>query len=109
MRSRPAVVLAGQIDLEWLRAFEDVLEVEVLLQELVTSPQVAPLAACRGAGPDLFYSDWGSHRPEQALTYGEECSVRSECLASGLELPKMAGVWGGTTGRIRLGMRRGVG
>ena len=54
------------------------------LEELVNGPAWRRSAACRGADPDLFFPERGSHRPVEALAYCEECSVRSECLASAL-------------------------
>jgi len=46
----------------------------------------------------------------EALAYCEECPVRQECLASAFELGERwtTGIWGGTTGRDRHGLRRGV-
>ena len=65
-------------------------------------------AACRGSDPDLLFPERDTHRPDQALAYCEECPVKPQCLESALEVPKTAGVWGGTTGRFRRGLRRSV-
>jgi len=78
------------------------------LLDLFERPAWHQQAACRGAGSDLFFPERGD-RPGAALAYCEECTVRRECLDSALEMPSSTvGVWGGTTGRGRRGLRRGV-
>jgi hypothetical protein len=84
--ARAGAQLARQIDLEWLMASDDPPDVGVLLAQLVNRPAWHALANCRGADPDLFFPERGTHRPVEALAYCEECSVRSECLASALEV-----------------------
>jgi WhiB family transcriptional regulator, redox-sensing transcriptional regulator len=106
--ARAGAVLARQIDREWLMASDDPPDVGGLLAQLVNRPAWHALANCRGAGPDLFFPERGTHRPVEALTYCEGCTVRSQCLASALEVASTTGVWGGTTGRVRRGLRRGV-
>jgi len=59
----------------------------------------------RGLDPALFFPARGEGRPFAALAYCEACSVRSQCLAAALEVPS-TGVWGGTTGLERRGLRR---
>jgi len=87
-------------------ASDDPADVEVLAQ-LVNRPAWHRQANCRGADPDLFFPERGD-RPAQALAYCEDCSVRPECLASALEVAWTTGVWGGTTGAARKGLRRSV-
>jgi len=83
-------------------------DMAVLLAELVNRPAWHLEAACRGADPDLFFPERGQRRPVAALAYCEDCTVRSECLAVGLELASTTGVWGRTTGLERRVLRRGV-
>ena len=89
-------------------ASDDPPDVGILLARLVNRPAWHRQAACRGAGPDLFFPERGSHRPVEALAYCEECSVRSQCLASAFEVASTVGLWGGMTGRGRQGLRRSV-
>jgi hypothetical protein len=84
--ARAGVALARQINLEWLMASDDPPDVEVLLAQIVSRPAWHALAKCRWADPALFFPERGSHRPVEALAYCEGCSVRSECLASALEV-----------------------
>ena len=104
--ARAGVELAHQIDLDWRMASEDAPDVEVLLAELLDRPEWHRQAACRGAGPDLFFPERGE-KPVQGLAYCEDCSVRPQCLASALE-GRPRRVWGATTGRQRRGLRRVV-
>jgi WhiB family redox-sensing transcriptional regulator len=106
--TRAGALVARQTDLEWLMAPDDPPDVGVLLAELVNRPAWHRQANCRGADPDLFFPERGTHRPVEALAYCEDCSVRAQCLASGLEVASSVGVWGGTTGRDRKGLRRSV-
>jgi WhiB family redox-sensing transcriptional regulator len=78
-----------------------------LLAELVNRPAWHFEAACRGRDPALFFPARGEGGPFAALAYCEGCSVRSQCLAAALEVPS-TGVWGGTTGLERRGLRRGA-
>ncbi len=80
-------------------ASEDAPDIEVLLAQLVSRSAWHRQANCRGANPDPFFPERGSHRSIEALAYCEDCSVRSECLASALAVASTTGVWGGTTGR----------
>ena len=89
-------------------ASEDMPDVEVLLAQLVSRPEWHQRAACRGVDPDLFFPLRGDGHPAAAFALCEACSVRSECLASGLEVGSTVGVWGGTTGRQRRSLRRSV-
>jgi hypothetical protein len=106
--ARAGAALARQIDLEWLMASDDAPAVGVLLAELVNRPAWHALANCRGAGPDHFFPERGSRRYAEALAYCEDCPVKPQCLASALEGASTVGVWGGTTGLERKGLRRGV-
>ena len=61
-------------------------------------------AACRGA-TDIFYSSRGtSSAPALKICAG--CPVRDECLSAGMH--ERHGVWGGTTPRHRVRLRRGL-
>jgi WhiB family redox-sensing transcriptional regulator len=94
-----------QARIEWLMVPEAP-EMRSLL-DLFERPDWHQRAACSGAGPDLFFPERGD-RPGRALAYCEGCPVTSQCLASGLEVASTPGVWGGTTGRERRGLRRVV-
>ncbi len=87
---------------EWLMSSEPVPDVDVLLAELVNRPAWHQQAACRGADPNLFFPERGQVvRAAVALTYCENCQVRSQCLDAALQRSERVGVWGGTTGRSR--------
>ncbi len=86
----------------------DVPDVAAILAQLINRPAWHFEAACRGAGPAQFFPERGTRRPDAALAYCEDCTVRSECLAVELELAATTGVWDGTTGFERRGLRRGV-
>ena len=106
--ARAGVVLAPQIDLEWLMASEEMPDLEILLAELVNRPAWHRSAACRGPDPDLFLPERADGPPVAAMSYCEDWPVRPQSLAPALEVASAAGVWGATTGRVRRGIRRGV-
>jgi WhiB family redox-sensing transcriptional regulator len=95
-----------QARIEWLMVPEAP-ELQSLL-DLFERPDWHRQAACKGADPDLFFPERGTRRPVQALAYCESCPVRQECLASALKVATTTGVWGGTTGQARKGLRRSV-
>jgi WhiB family redox-sensing transcriptional regulator len=67
------------------------------------------LAACRGAGPELFYPDHagrGCH--DAAAVVCATCPVQVACLDHALRHEK-TGYWAGTTGRRRITLRRQLG
>ena len=68
------------------------------------------LAACRGADADLFFpiSDSGpSHRQiDRAIDVCQACPVRRPCLLYAVSLPRVYGIWGGTTEAQRNRLRR---
>ena len=64
-------------------------------------------AACRGKPTWVFFP--GRHDYvvlRAALAICRSCPVRSECLAAHMGEPD--GIWGGTSGKQRRAMRRGV-
>jgi WhiB family redox-sensing transcriptional regulator len=95
-----------QVEILFLMASEDAPDVEVLLAQLINRPGWHQQAACRGVDPDLFFPERG-RSTAAALAYCEGCEVRAQCLSTALAVPTM-GVWGGTTGRSRRVLRRGV-
>jgi len=105
--ARADAAMTHRLTVEWLMSTEEAPDFEVLLAELVNRPAWHRQAACRGAGADVF-PERGSGSPKAALAYCKTCSVRSECLASGLAVASTGGVWGGTTGRERRGLRQSV-
>jgi hypothetical protein len=68
--ARAGAQLARQIDLSLLMASDDPPDVGVLLAELVNRPAWHRQAACRGAGPDLFFPERGSRRDVGAGSQG---------------------------------------
>ena len=66
-------------------------------------------AACLGADPDLFVPTGQGNVPREALTYCTRCPVRNDCLDDALARQPThdAGVWGGTTERLRAVLRLG--
>jgi hypothetical protein len=66
-------------------------------------------AACLGADSNLFVPTGQGNVPREGLTYCVRCPVRSDCLTDALDRQAThdAGVWGGTTERIRAGVRLG--
>jgi WhiB family redox-sensing transcriptional regulator len=105
--ARAGVQLSRRLAVESLMATQDMPDVELLLDELVNRPPWHRQAACRGVGPDLFFPDRGD-RLDKALAYCDGCVVRSQCLDSALQVATTTGVWGGTSGRHRKGLRRAV-
>ncbi len=93
--------------IEWLMVPEAP-EIRSLL-DLFERPAWHRQAACRGADPGLFFPERGD-KPTGALAYCQGCPVRQECLDSALEFGErfVVGVWGGTTGAGRRGLRRSV-
>lgn len=66
-------------------------------------------AACSGADPDLFFPRLGNDAKAQARAAKEICAgcpVRVECLEYALVTPQKHGVWGGTTEKERIRIRR---
>ena len=102
------VQVAALVALDWLMASEEAPDVEVLLADLVNRPTWHRQAAFRRADPELFFTEQGIGRPVQALACCEDCLVRSQCLASALEVASTTGVWGGKSGLERRGLRRGA-
>lgn len=72
------------------------------------------LAECRGLPWSLFFPNrqFNSSRSEEYQHYAEavgvcnKCKVKSECLEYALERPSTDGIWGGTSERERVRIRR---
>jgi len=61
-------------------------------------------ANCRGADPDLFFSERGaSTRPAKAIC--KECHVREECLEYAIVSNEKFGIWGMMSERERRRIR----
>jgi WhiB family transcriptional regulator, redox-sensing transcriptional regulator len=80
------------------------------LEDFLHRPEWHREALCRGEGVAMFVrapkADYGRLRAVCGA-----CPVRQECLASAFEFGAerfVVGIWGGTTGRSRKGLRRGV-
>jgi WhiB family transcriptional regulator, redox-sensing transcriptional regulator len=68
-------------------------------------------AACRGAGPELFFLEEGQgtenhHKLEQARTICSTCQVKKDCLDFALDNNIGSGIWAGTTPLQRKALRR---
>lgn len=70
----------------------------------LTAPAWWDDAACRGVGPSLFFPFRGEPT-EEAKKVCAGCAARSECLDEGVS-GREFGVWGGTSERQRLKLRR---
>lgn len=68
------------------------------------------LAKCRGMDPDLFHPARGQD-VSAAKAVCDGCPVRSECLSEALQSSQNddQGVWGGTSARERMDIRRKLG
>ncbi|MGH9090182.1 MAG: WhiB family transcriptional regulator [Acidimicrobiales bacterium] len=73
--------------------------------DLLVRPTWMAEAACRGAGPGAFVPALGVPVAPARATCAT-CGVRAECLAYALADPEIVGVWGGTTARERIAIRR---
>ena len=63
------------------------------LADLIERPDWHRHAACRGLGPELFFS---GRSPEQAKSLCAVCTVREPCRQATPD-PIGHGIWGGTT------------
>ena len=68
-------------------------------------------ANCIDADPEIFFSDTETLRLtarsiKEAKSVCAECSVSNECLQYALQDNGLMGIWGGTTSRERLALRR---
>ncbi len=67
-------------------------------------------AACRGADPDLFHPERGENdKARAAKSVCAGCTVTAECLSFALANGERSGIWGGLSGKERVGMRRALG
>lgn len=62
-------------------------------------------AECTNVDPALFFPERGED-VSQAKAVCRECPVRTECLEHAMANHETFGVWGGTSERERLRMRR---
>jgi WhiB family transcriptional regulator, redox-sensing transcriptional regulator len=77
--------------------------------EFIPRPGWIERAACRGKGTDPFFEDsatagGGLYRTARELC--ALCAVREDCLAHALAFPELYGMWGGTSERERVKLRR---
>jgi hypothetical protein len=84
-----------------------------LSESLPERPAWHAVAACRGAGPQIFFPRTDDHRLASnrrykfGLTYCRTCPVIAECLAAGES--EVFGLWGGLTPTERAGKRAKAG
>jgi hypothetical protein len=85
----------------------EVVEAVAELLELARRPAWHRYAACRGQGVSEWFPARGQSL-DTARAACAGCTVREECLAAALEVPAHDdnGVWGGTSVRERLRLRR---
>ena len=69
-------------------------------------------AACRHRDPELFFPDGtlgpAARQADQAKLVCQSCPVRRPCLDFAQRHGLAFGIWGGTTGEERRGMRRAL-
>ena len=63
---------------------------------------------CRGQATDLWFPSQGGDIETPKSLCGV-CAVRTECLAYALEDPGLRGIWGATSDRERMRLRRATG
>ena len=79
---------------------------KVLVELVAPRPEWHRRAACRHAGPEVFFLDRGQS-PAAAYALCDACPVRSECLAAAIDDPYTDGIWGRTSPRVRRRLRLG--
>jgi WhiB family transcriptional regulator, redox-sensing transcriptional regulator len=75
-------------------------------------PEWQQWAACRRSGVDgsIFFPDSADfEKLRAARAVCEGCAVRLECLQTALADTHLTGIWGGTSERERVRMRKGRG
>lgn len=75
------------------------------LEGLTPSPEWMTWSNCRDTDPDLFFPDKGGSTAE-AKRICSRCPVEFECLEWALDNGELFGVWGGTSERTRVKLRR---
>ena len=74
-----------------------------LLEHILHRPEWHQRAASRGVGPDAFVVERGVEYNRELC---QTCAVRAECLEVALADPDLQGLWGGTSPRERMALRR---
>ena len=97
--------LAWRHNFEWLMAAAAV-QLQTSLEEILSRPAWQDDAAYRGSGAveSFMPGRGGSFHRARELCAG--CLVRQECLDFALADEEIVGVWGGTTERERIELRR---
>jgi WhiB family redox-sensing transcriptional regulator len=73
--------------------------------ELLGRPAWEAQAACRGLPVETFVTELGTST-EPAKAVCARCPATEECVDSALADPSLSGVWGGTSGRERMRLRK---
>jgi predicted nucleic-acid-binding Zn-ribbon protein len=74
-----------------------------MIQQLENKSEWRAYAACRNYNPDIFFPGITESR-ELAMSICAECPVREICLEENVD--ERAGIFGGTTGRQRIEIRK---
>lgn len=70
-------------------------------------PEQPGTAACTGMGPSIFYPALnGGHEVLDAIDICLTCPVRARCLWGALQRAEGHGIWGATSARERVRIRR---
>jgi WhiB family redox-sensing transcriptional regulator len=77
------------------------------LAGLISRPEWFARASCRSSGLTPYFPGKGGTATE-ARAVCAVCPVRGECLDYALPDPDLVGVWGGTSARERVQLRRVV-
>lgn len=77
----------------------------VLAAEERAEPHWTDLALCAEVGGDLWFPEYGENAAE-AKRICRMCEVREACLQFAMDTGQLWGVWGGTSERERLVLRR---
>lgn len=73
--------------------------------DLVQSPEWMTWSNCRFTDPEVFFPEKGGSTAEAKKICGR-CAVEAECLEWALSHDELFGVWGGTSERMRIKLRK---
>jgi WhiB family redox-sensing transcriptional regulator len=94
-----------RLSVVWMMSGDDGDTAQWLATLLQRPPWMAD-GACRVADINMFFPERGGNTTPEAKEVCRPCIVRRECLSYALEDVSLTGVWGGTSQRQRVAMRR---